>query len=74
MNTIICFYHAPCNDGAASAAALRLRLELAVYRDRQYEIVSLRFISSTSVSRTSSVGSCLPIWLRSIGWDHNGQG
>ncbi len=31
MVSIICFYHAPCNDGSASAAALRYRLESAGY-------------------------------------------
>ncbi len=31
MTTILCFYHSPCNDGAASAAALQYRLQEAGY-------------------------------------------
>jgi oligoribonuclease NrnB/cAMP/cGMP phosphodiesterase (DHH superfamily) len=38
MTSILCFYHAPCNDGSASAAALRYRLEHANYRNGDYEL------------------------------------
>lgn len=31
MTTILCFYHSPCNDGSASAAALQYRLEKEGY-------------------------------------------
>lgn len=36
--TILCFYHSPCNDGAAAAAALRYRLEAANYHDGDYDV------------------------------------
>jgi hypothetical protein len=36
--TILCFYHYPCNDGSAAAAALRHRLESAGYRDGDVDI------------------------------------
>src|SRR4051794_25756663 len=38
MTSILCFYHAPCNDGSAAAAALRYRLAQAHYRDSSYEL------------------------------------
>jgi oligoribonuclease NrnB/cAMP/cGMP phosphodiesterase (DHH superfamily) len=39
MISNLCFYHAPCNDGSASAAALRYRLRNAVYHQGKYELV-----------------------------------
>jgi hypothetical protein len=38
MTSILCFYHAPCNDGSAAAAALRYRLAKAKFRGASYEL------------------------------------
>ena len=38
MTPVLCFYHSPCNDGAASAAALQHRLASAGYNDGEYDI------------------------------------
>lgn len=41
-NAILCFYHAPCNDGAGAAAALELRLR-AAEPDALIEFVPMGF-------------------------------
>jgi len=38
MVSILCFYHSPCNDGSASAAALRYRLQHADHLGGDYDI------------------------------------
>jgi|GEM_PF-2346488 len=38
MTSVLCFYHSPCNDGSASAAALQHRLQQANYREGDYDI------------------------------------
>lgn len=43
-STVLCIYHAPCNDGSASAAALEYRLRAADYLDGAYEV---RFVPYT---------------------------
>ncbi len=40
MTTILCFYHAPCNDGSAAAAALEYRL---LHRSDSDEEIDIRF-------------------------------
>ncbi len=39
MNSILCLYHAPCNDGSAAAAALAWRLHRANWRDGEFEVL-----------------------------------
>lgn len=38
MTTILCFYHSPCNDGSASAAALQYRLQESGYLGEERDI------------------------------------
>lgn len=38
MTSVLCFYHSPCNDGSASAAALQYRLQLANVEEGDYDI------------------------------------
>jgi oligoribonuclease NrnB/cAMP/cGMP phosphodiesterase (DHH superfamily) len=39
MISVLCFYHAPCNDGSAAAAALRYRLRNSGYNNGDYELI-----------------------------------